>query len=349
MAEQRTSEAPSLEPRAPSGQLLPDFCSGETALRVFVVVMILALVVLLLTDGGPDPMLALYPIAFFIIWVAFSSLLVLCLLQPLLNRLPMLWQVVIPTGIPVLNTAIVHWGAEQVFLADSDVRLRVIAVAFLLSLVAMRYFYLVAAWKEETRLVAQAREQALRARVRPHFLYNSMNSIASLCRTDPERAEKVTLDLTDLFRATFATGATHTLAEELELVRAYLEIEQTRFADRLQLEWDVPHFGSFSLLVPTLLLQPLAENAIQHGIAPARAGGRVWVRVREQANHVFVDIGNTVGAGEASGTHTAGADVRARLRHWFGDEAGIESCEDKDGFFSVRVTLPIHLKQGAES
>ena len=129
MAEDRTSTASNKDAHSVAPAMLPDFCSGETILRVFILVMVLALVVLLLTDPGPDPMVALYPIAMFITWVAFSSLLLLCLLQRWLHPLPMVWQVVIPTAIPVINTALVHWGAEQVFLADGDARLSVIAAA----------------------------------------------------------------------------------------------------------------------------------------------------------------------------------------------------------------------------
>ena len=319
-------------------EVLPNFCSTETLLRVFVVVGLLALVVVLL-QGADDPLTALAPILMFAFWVAFSSLLLLCLLQRWLRRLPLLWQVVIPTLLPVVNTGLVHLGAERYFFAASEDRLRVIAIAMLLSLIAMRYFYLIAAWQRETRLVAQAREQALRARVRPHFLFNSMNSIAGLCRSDPARAEQVTLDLADLFRATFATGATHSLAEELELVRAYLDIEQTRFGERLALEWDVPPPEQLELQVPSLVLQPLVENAIQHGIAPAREGGRVSVRVAREGSTIRIEISNTLGERTGKGTNTAGDEARARLHHCFGGRAGFETLR-RDGNYRIRLTLP---------
>ena len=332
---------------APTPEVLPNFCSTETLLRVFVVVGLLALVVVLL-QRADDPLTALAPILMFVFWVAFSSLLLLCLLQRWLRRLPLLWQVVIPTLLPVLNTALVHLGAEHYFFAASEDRLRVVAVAALLSLIAMRYFYLIAAWQHETRLVAQAREQALRARVRPHFLFNSMNSIAGLCRSDPARAEQVTLDLADLFRATFATSATHSLAEELELVRAYLDIEQTRFGDRLALEWDVPPPEQLDLQVPAMVLQPLVENAIQHGIAPARDGGRVSVRVAREGSTIRIEISNTLAERSGNGTKTAGDEARARLHQCFGERAGYEARR-QDGHYRVRLTLPAIHNQPCES
>ena len=320
-------------------EVLPNFCSTETLLRVFVVVGLLALVVVLL-QGADDPLTALAPILMFAFWVAFSSLLLLCLLQRWLRRLPLLWQVVIPTLVPVVNTALVHLGAERYFFAASEDRLRVIAVAALLSLIAMRYFYLIAAWQHETRLVAQAREQALRARVRPHFLFNSMNSIAGLCRSDPARAEQITLDLADLFRATFAIGPTHSLAEELDLVRAYLDIEHTRFGERLALEWEVPPPEQLELQVPALVLQPLVENAIQHGIAPAREAGQVSVRATREGENIRIEISNTFGEHTGTGTNTAGDEARARLKHCFGDRAQFEAHR-QDGRYQVQLTLPV--------
>ncbi|AHE97290.1 sensor histidine kinase [Thioalkalivibrio paradoxus] len=320
--------------------VLPDFCSGETVLRTLMLVVPLSLVVVLLQGREGDPLLTAAPVLIFMAWVAFTSLLLLCAIQSWLRTRGLLLQVSLPTLLPVVNTALVHLGAEQVMLADSHSRLRVIAVAALLSVIATRYFYLIAAWQQETRMVAQAREQALRARVRPHFLFNSMNTIASLCRSDPARAEQVTLDLADLFRVTFATGADHPLATELDLVHAYLAIEQTRFGDRLLLEWDVPDHPALNLRVPSLVLLPLVENAIQHGIAPERQGGCLWIKVQPGSRWVSIRIGNTVGENTGRGTGTAGAEARARLKHCFGSKARVEVTHKTDTF-EATVTLPL--------
>ncbi|WP_028484670.1 sensor histidine kinase [Thioalkalivibrio sp. ALE17] len=334
--------------RQTNGELspLPDFCSAETLLRVLMVAVLLALAIALLRGGGQDWLSALALHALFIFWVALTSLLILCALKRPLHRLPLIAQIVLPPLVPIANTAIVYGLAEELVLADPALRWPVIGVATILSLVAMHYLYLQAAWQRETRAVAAAREQAMRARLRPHFLYNSMNTIAGLCRSDPERAEQITLDLADLFRATFATGDRHSLREELELVRAFLGIEQTRFGERLELDWDCPDHAGLDVLVPTLFLQPLAENAIQHGIAPARGAGRIWVRCRMDSGRVTLILGNSVDAqarGEGTGTGTEA--VRLRLQHAFGERVHFET-DGGDGAFEVRIRLPLATREG---
>ena len=321
---------------------LPDFCGGGTLLRVLMVAVLLALAVTLLRGGGDDWLSGLALHALFIGWVALTSLLVLCALQPLLRRAHLVWNVVLPPLVPIANTALVFRGAEAAGMADPQLRLPVLAIAAILSLMAMHYLYLLAAWQRETRAVAEAREQAMRARLRPHFLYNSMNTIAGLCRREPAHAERITLDLADLFRAAFAREDRHSLREELALVRAFLAIEQSRFGERLTLEWECPDATVPEVMVPSLILQPLAENTIQHGIAPARGAG--WVRVhchRESGTLVVVitnsmDPGSTGGAGTGTGT----AGVGLRLQHAFGDKARLETTSSA-GEYQVRIRLPL--------
>ncbi|WP_018994452.1 sensor histidine kinase [Thioalkalivibrio sp. ALJ2] len=320
---------------------LPDFCSAETLLRVLMVAVLLALAVTLLRGGGQDwvPGLALH--ALFIFWVALTSLLILCAGKRLLVRLPLWGQIVLPPLVPIANTAAVFLGAEGLQLADPAWRWPAIAVATILSLVAMHYLYLQAAWQRETRAVSRAREQAMRARLRPHFLYNSMNTIAGLCRSEPARAEQITLDLADLFRATFATADRQSLRAELELVRAFLNIEQTRFGERLEVEWDCPDQAGLDVSVPTLILQPLAENAIQHGIGPARGPGFVRVRCRLDSGTVMLSLTNSVDPeAHSEGTGTASEAVRLRLRHAFGDRCRFE-IEAREREFEVRIRLPL--------
>jgi two-component system, LytTR family, sensor histidine kinase AlgZ len=281
--------------RDADADVLPNFCGDETLLRVLIFAILFALVVWLLRSPGPEPLIETGLILLFVTWVAMSTTGLLCLLQRWLRRQRIAWQVILPPLAAVLNTALVHLGAEHFALADPAHRLPIVGVAILMSLIAMHYLYLIAAWKEETQHVAHAREQALRARVRPHFLFNSMNTIAGLCRSDPAKAEQVTLDLADLFRAAFTTGPNAPAGG-----RAGARARLSR--DRADAVWRAAAGGvgysggrgRLDIEVPTLVLQPLVENAIQHGIAPSRGGGRVWVRARTEGDAVVVTIGNTV-------------------------------------------------------
>ncbi|OOC10458.1 sensor histidine kinase [Thioalkalivibrio halophilus] len=337
------------EGRADRVSPLPDFCGAETLLRVLMLAVLLALAITLLRPGTGDWLgtLALY--ALFIFWVALTSLLILCLLQRLLRRGPLTLQIVLPPLVPIVNTALVQHAAESVQLADPELRLPVLGIAVILSLVAMHYLYLQTAWERETRAVARAREQAMRARLRPHFLYNSMNTIAGLCRTDPARAEEVTLDLADLFRAAFNGADHHTLREELELVEGYLRVEQTRLGDRFRIDREWPEDPSLEQEMPSLVLLPLVENAIQHGIAPARGRGHLGIRIHRERDTLSVEIRNSLPEVAApAGTGTASDAVRLRLRHAFGDRASLHAQRDGDEFV-VRLQIPRTLPDRPDS
>lgn len=337
-----SGNTPALEARAERVSPLPDFCSAETLLRVLMLAVLLALAITLLRPGTGDwaGTLALY--ALFIFWVALTSLLILCLLQRLLRRAPLTLQILLPPLVPIINTALVQRAAESVQLADPELRLPVLGIAVILSLVAMHYLYLQAAWQRETRAVAQAREQAMRARLRPHFLYNSMNTIAGLCRSDPARAEQVTLDLADLFRAAFNGADHHSLRAELALVEGYLRVEQTRLGERFRLEREWPEADpALEQEIPSLVLLPLVENAIQHGIAPARGEGHLALRIRPERDALAIEIRNSLPPAAApGGTGTASDAVRLRLRHAFGEHASLNARREGDEFV-VRLQIPL--------
>ncbi|HEX4266292.1 MAG TPA: histidine kinase, partial [Steroidobacteraceae bacterium] len=155
--------------------------------------------------------------------------------------------------------------------------LRNVAIGFLIIAVALRYFYVTHQWRRNIEMRAAAQVHALQARIRPHFLFNSMNTIASLTRSDPVLAEQAVQDLADLFRASLSDQRqTITLAEELEVAHTYQRIEELRLGPRLRVQWDVERLPA-DARVPGLLLQPLLENAIYHGIEPRPEGGTVGI------------------------------------------------------------------------
>ncbi|HLL18562.1 MAG TPA: histidine kinase, partial [Rubrivivax sp.] len=147
---------------------------------------------------------------------------------------------------------------------------------------------------------ASARLAELQSRIRPHFLFNALNTALALVRVDPARAESVLEDLSQLFRVALAEpGVAVTVEDELDLVRRYLAIEQVRFGDRLAVQWQIdPRITSAR--IPPLVLQPLVENAVRHGIEPAAAGGSLVIRGLVQRGQAVLLVINTVGDGAGS-------------------------------------------------
>jgi two-component system sensor histidine kinase AlgZ len=186
-----------------------------------------------------------------------------------------------------------------------------------------------------------ARLSELQARIRPHFLFNTLNSAIALVRADPARAEAVLEDLSDLFRhALVEPGESVTLAEEVVLARRYLDIEQVRFGDRLRVEWALdPSAGSAR--VPPLVLQPLVENAVKHGVEPSAAGAQVKVSTERRSGSVVIKVTNTVPGGQGLPGHGVAQDnVRDRLR-LLHDVQGQFQAAFKDGVYQVRMEVPV--------
>jgi two-component system sensor histidine kinase AlgZ len=188
---------------------------------------------------------------------------------------------------------------------------------------------------------ATARLVELQSRIRPHFLFNTLNTAMSLVRVDPTRAEDVLADLAELFRvALMPGGESVTLAEEIELAKRYLEIEQTRFGSRLAVQWEVdPDAGAAR--VPPLLLQPLVENAVRHGVEPAPGGGTIRVRTRSRRGHAVIVVDNTVGDAPARPGHgIALRNVRERLALMHDVAAQFEARRDGDRY-RVQIVIPL--------
>jgi two-component system, LytTR family, sensor histidine kinase AlgZ len=181
----------------------------------------------------------------------------------------------------------------------------------------------------------------LQSRIRPHFLFNTLNTALSLVRHDPLRAEGVLEDLAELFRVALTeTGEAVTLDEEVELARRYLAIEQIRFGKRLRIQWELdPAAGSAR--VPPLMLQPLVENAVRHGVEPAPDGGLLRIRTQVQRGRAVVSIANTVLDGSSNPGHgIALANVRERLRLMHDVAAQFDAALDGE-VFRVKIVVPL--------
>jgi two-component system, LytTR family, sensor histidine kinase AlgZ len=186
-----------------------------------------------------------------------------------------------------------------------------------------------------------ARLSELQARIRPHFLFNTLNSAIALVREDPARAEALLEDLSDLFRrALMDPGGPVTLAEEVNLARRYLDIEQVRFGERLRVEWALDPAAGVAR-VPPLLLQPLVENAVKHGVEPSATGADVKVSTQRRSGTVVIKVTNTVPAGQGERGHGVAQDnVRDRLR-LLHDVQGQFQAGLKDGVYQVRLEVPV--------
>ena len=181
----------------------------------------------------------------------------------------------------------------------------------------------------------------LQSRVQPHFLFNTLNTAIALVRVDPTRAEEVLEDLAELFRAALgALEGESTLGDEIRLARLYLAIEGMRFGKRLQVEWDVEEAVE-GARVPPLLLQPLLENAVRHGVEPNDAGGQVQIRARVRGNRAVLQVVNTVGLGGPPGHGIGLVSSRERLRLMHDFRGDFESGPIEGGRFRVRLAVPL--------
>jgi two-component system, LytTR family, sensor histidine kinase AlgZ len=189
--------------------------------------------------------------------------------------------------------------------------------------------------------IAEARIQALQARIRPHFLYNSINAVLSLIRSEPRRAERALEDLADLFRVLMAENRTLApLASEIGLVRQYLALESLRLGERLRVAWQIESMPG-DALVPPLVLQPLVENAVYHGIEPSPEGGEIVIHVAEAGGRLEMTLTNPWSAEgrQTAGNRMAIANIRERLQLHFDAEASMHSGVE-EGLYRVTIRMP---------
>ncbi|MFO1371457.1 MAG: histidine kinase [Candidatus Competibacteraceae bacterium] len=209
---------------------------------------------------------------------------------------------------------------------------------------ALRYFYVQHQWKQNLEAEARIRLWALQARIHPHFLFNTLNTIASLIRTHPDQAEQAVLDLADLLRSALANLERITLSEELELTRRYLAIESLRMGERLQVEWQLDSTLPLDAPLPALLLQPLVENAIYHGIQALPTGGLLVIRVEKQPRALRFAISNPQPPPDAErylrGQRLAQDNIRQRLLLIYGAASQLEIAETTD-CYCVAFTVPL--------
>jgi len=205
---------------------------------------------------------------------------------------------------------------------------------------AMLVAALVMRAKGQTPAATTARLSELQARIQPHFLFNTLNSAIALVRDEPAKAELLLEDLSDLFRHALADqGAAVSLAEEIALAERYLAIEQVRFGERLQVEWALDPAANVAKL-PPLLLQPLVENAVKHGVEPSASGAQIRISTQRRGSTVVIKVTNTVPAGQGRRGHGLALDnVRNRLSLLHDVQAQFRTAL-KDEVYQARIEVP---------
>lgn len=339
---------------------LPDLCSP---LAVFGVVLASQLLALLLTLAGQPGWSAFYShlaqSALLLLWTGLISAAVLCRLRHWLTRFS------VPEGSVVaylLVMACVTAVSEAAFWlgrylgAGPDTGggwfptehwsflTRNLAIATLVTAPLLRYFYVSQQWQRNVRREAEARLNALQARIRPHFLFNSMNTIASLTRSNPVAAEQAVEDLADLFRASLRDGRQLIpLQEELEIARVYERMEQHRLGARLKVDWQLGTLPA-GAEIPGLTIQPLLENAIYHGIEPAPLPGVIAVHGESDGKLIRIAVTNPLpppGMASRPGHGLALENIRERLELAFGAEGSLTVDATPDRY-TATIVFPAH-------
>lgn len=223
---------------------------------------------------------------------------------------------------------------------------RNMTVGAIIFALVLRYFYVQHQWAQKIKTESHARLEALQSRIRPHFLFNSLNTIASLTRINPELAETATEDLADLFRATLKDAHTRiAISTEFELCRRYLNIEKLRMAERLNIEWSIDSVPG-DALIPPLTLQPIIENAIYHGVENNIESSLVRISGVMKNKQITITISNPITLDNAAsnkhkGNHMAMENIEQRLAVYYGSQQSVTIEQDADNDqYLVHVQFP---------
>jgi two-component system, LytTR family, sensor histidine kinase AlgZ len=341
---------------------LPDFCRARAVLAIVIICELTALVLALARN---QEALGFWPdlgrTSMFLLWISLFGAGMLCVLRTYLNRQSVRKGSAIVLALTaalvmLISTAAYWFGNRAAWLSDNALTpedhwtflVRNVVIALVVTALALRYFYVAHEWRHNVELQAKARIYALQARIRPHFLFNSMNTIAALTRSNPARAEEAVQDLADLFRANLNEKRNEIpLAEEIDVARTYQRMEQLRLGERLRVDWKVDSLPS-DALVPGLTLQPLLENAIYHGVEPRADGGVVTVVGEFNKGMITIVVRNPLPAANLTmrdGNRLALANIKERLDLMYGERATVKAGRFDDEYI-VTLRFPFQPVDG---
>lgn len=341
-----------------SACLLPDFCDIRNLFIVILLTEVLAMVFAMAASNSTTAFWDYLAMAsLLMLWIALLNSAVLCRLRGWLHQqsprrclvtaftLMMLVSLLVAFSAIELSHYLLfdysNTGAAHLFL------LRVMSISAVVYFLLLRYFYVQQQWRLNLAAQSRAQIQALRARIRPHFLFNSMNTIASLIELAPEKAEQAVEDLSDLFRASLSEQNMNSLNDEIRLARSYLGIEALRLGERLQIEWQIDP-DLLDNEVPALCIQPLTENAIYHGIEPIPEGGKILISALQIDHKLNLSVSNPIRSESQSsavrkGNQMAQDNIRQRLQLVYGNQAEFKINDTKDNY-TVSLIIPLDVK-----
>jgi len=322
---------------------IPNVRNLGIALRILLIVNVaLVLAALIQSHGLTGFLQRLTSTSTFAQPVLLISLFLLYGSYPLLAKLSYPKGIAAILTLALLSTAgIYSFFAQFWVFSDLPSLTRSLLYALIISAITLYYFNL--HHRAYSPAVAEARLQALQARIRPHFLFNSLNAVLSLIRSQPKQAETALEDMADLFRVLMADNRDLVpLAQEIALCRQYLALEKLRLEERLTIQWKIDDIPP-DTLVPPLILQPLLENAVYHGIEPLSKGGTVTIQIYTEQNQVHLVLKNpcSTQSNHHQGNKMALNNIKERLTLHFDLEASLKS-KQANGEYEVHITLPYH-------
>jgi two-component system sensor histidine kinase AlgZ len=336
--------------------LLPNFCEVRNVFIVVLLTEVLAIVFAMAASVNSVQFWDYLSLSsLLMLWIALLNSAILCPLRHWLNKQNqcLIISFCLMMGVSLLVTLLSKYVSTAFYFNEANSTLnnlfflRIMTISAVIYFLLLRYFYIQHQWRINLAAQSRAEIQALQARIRPHFLFNSMNTIASLIEIAPEKAEKAIEDLSDLFRASLREQTMNRLSEEIELTESYLAIEALRLGDRLQIEWQVDK-KMLNVEVPSLCIQPLAENAIYHGIEPLPKGGKIVISALHLDKQLVLSVSNPLmPKNEKSvlrkGNQMAQENIKQRLKLVYG-KAGEFSINDTKEKYTVSLSIPLDVK-----
>lgn len=331
--------------------VIPNFCLLP---NVFLVVLLSEILAVLATILAYDRETSVwYQLALnsvFILWITLCSSTLFCLLREWLNRLSVLkvtlacvTAVALITSVSSVLAVVYFYGgsiniqasAQQTFLVKN------VVAALLITLAIMRYLVLRQQVIVGVKAESEAKLQSLQARIQPHFLFNTLNTIASLITIDANKAEQTVEHLATLMRGSLRRNFDQVkLQQELDMCQNYIAIEQQRLGDKLRVEWQIPT-ELFDFYLPPFTLQPLVENAVYHGIQGFTEGGTILVSGKRSDNQLILTVENPVPQkSRPPGNQFAQKNIRQRLQIRYGSLAAM-STEEQDGHYRAIIQIPL--------